>query len=407
MREADWLEGSSPAFRLMIATSWLAPDTWRENQEKEVREALAAGPDWAEYLGSIQRHEITALSWAALSRIPGITLRGPVKKQLHNLSNACQIRAIQQCMLLTEVLRAFNHAEIPVTPLKGPILSHELYRDARLRDSLDLDLDVEKENLERAQTCLESRGWHLDSSFFPMTPRQRQSFLQNEHQMIFLHALTGTMLELHWRNQWETAEGTSARWARSIRSAWRGCSIQTMSPGDMTLYLCAHGGAHLWSCAKWLGDLARAHALDRLDWEAAFGEAQRSGQVNVVFAGMGLLRELYGLPIPAIPQNAWPGRSIRLIKAPIQALKNPHEREPHTGLASLRKSLRTGRYERLLWPGKSWRASLATLFHRRDDFRAVPLPDALFWLYKPLRPVLWLWRLARPSRRRALEGYKA
>jgi hypothetical protein len=387
----------------MIATSWLAPDTWEENQEKAIREAVAAGPDWAEYLSLVDRHQITTLSWAALSRVPGITLPDPVKKQLHHLSNACQIGAIQQCMLLTEVLRAFNHAGIPVMPLKGPILARELYRDARLRHSLDLDLDVGKENIERAQTCLESKDWHLDSTFFPMTSRQWESFLQNEHHLIFVHSLTGCMLELHWRNHWETAEATSARWARSVLSVWRGCSIQTLSPGDITLYLCSHGGLHAWYRAKWLGDLARAHTLGRLDWEAAFDETQRSGQVNVVQAGIDLLSEVYGLSVPAMLRNAWPGRSSRLIRVPLQALKDPQEPAHHPGLASLRRSLRIGRYERRLWPGRTWRASLSALFHRREDFRVVPLPDALFWLYKPLRPVLWLWRLGRPSRCRALE----
>jgi hypothetical protein len=236
-----------------------------------------------------------------------------------------------------------------------------------------------------------------------MTPRQRKSFLQNEHHIIFFHSLTGCMLELHWRNHWETAEGTSARWARSIPSVWRGCSIQTLSPGDITLYLCSHGGLHVWYRAKWLGDLARAHALGRLDWEAALDEAQRSGQVNVVLVGMGLLSEVYGLSLPAKPRNAWPSRSSRLLKVPLQALKDPQEPTHHSSLASLRRSLRLGRYERLLWPGRTWQARLSTLFHRSDDFRTLPLPDALFWLYKPLRLVLWLWRWVRPSRCRALE----
>jgi hypothetical protein len=27
-----------------------------------------------------------------------------------------------------------------------------------------------------------------------------------------------------------------------------------------------------------------------------------------------------------------------------------------------------------------------------EDVRTLALPDTLFWAYKPLRPVLWLWR---------------
>ena len=33
MIKTDWLEQTRPAFRLMISTSWLAPESWRQNQE--------------------------------------------------------------------------------------------------------------------------------------------------------------------------------------------------------------------------------------------------------------------------------------------------------------------------------------------------------------------------------------
>ena len=72
MPKADWLEHTSPAFRLVIATSWLAPDALRDKQEKTIREAITAAPDWAEYLRLIDRHDVTVLSWAALNRVPGL-----------------------------------------------------------------------------------------------------------------------------------------------------------------------------------------------------------------------------------------------------------------------------------------------------------------------------------------------
>ena len=74
MPETQWLQRSSPAFRLMMATSWLAPDSWKENQEKAIRKAIEAEPDWTEYLSLVDRHRTPALSWAALRRVPGIMI---------------------------------------------------------------------------------------------------------------------------------------------------------------------------------------------------------------------------------------------------------------------------------------------------------------------------------------------
>ena len=397
MRKVDWLQGTSPAFRLMIATSWLAPDSWKENQEKAIREAIAAGPDWAEYLRLVDRHQITALSWAALSRVPGITLPEPVRQQLHKLSDACRIRSIEYCLLLADVLKEFNRESIPVMPLKGLVLSFTLYGDVGFRQLSDLDVAVMQADLKRAQACLESMGWQLDPTLSSMSPRQWESFMRNEHHMNSTHSHTGRCLELHWRNHWETPDSTSAWWDRSIPSDWQGCSIHIMGPGDLALYLCRHGGRHAWCCAKWLGDLARAHSLGLLDWKAALDEARKSDQENVLLAGLCLLDKIYRLQMPELPGAEWQSQSSLLTEIPLQLLKNSEGSPTRTGLASLRNTLLISHYERLLCPRKTLKDRLSELFYCREDFRVLPLPDSLFWLYKPLRPFLWVWRWARQT----------
>jgi len=376
----------------MVATSWLAPDTWQQNQEAAIVGAVSAGPDWTEYLALVDRHRTPALSWASLSRVPGFTVPESVQREMQKRSDACRMKAVQHCLLLANVLKRLNRAGIPVMPLKGQILSFALYGDVGLRQTLDMDLEVPREDLARAQECLASKDWHLEETFFPMSARQWDGFLRNEQHINFIHAKTGRMLELHWRNQWETPYETRARWARSIPSTWQGCSIQTMRPSDMTLYLCSHGGLHEWFRAKWLGDLARAHALGLLDWSSAWEEARRSRQTRVLLAGIYLLNQLYGLPRPDLPAEAWQEFSPRLTAVPLQALQHAGEPINRASPSKLRYRMRRSRYERLLWPAKSWRDSLTELFYGREDFRTLPLPDGFFWAYKPLRPVLWLWR---------------
>jgi hypothetical protein len=112
-------------------------------------------------------------------------------------------------------------------------------------------------------------------------------------------------------------------------------------------------------------------------------------------AGIYLLEQVYGLPRPDLPAQAWQESSPRLIAAPFQALINSDEPLHRVSPAKLRNRIRRSRYERLLWPAKSWRDSFSELFYGREDFRTLPLPDGFFWAYKPLRPVLWLWRWAQ------------
>src|ERR1039458_5393604 len=172
MPETSWLQSASPAFRLMIATSWLAPASWQDKQEEARQQTFGAGVDWMEYIRLVDRHRTPALSWAALKRVPGLQIPEPARQELQKRSDACRMQAMRHCILLASMLKAFNRAGIPVMPLKGPILSLELYGDVGLRQSQDLDLMVMPEDLARAQVCLVSMGWRQDAAWFPLTDRK-------------------------------------------------------------------------------------------------------------------------------------------------------------------------------------------------------------------------------------------
>ena len=391
MIDRGWLESASAAFRLLVSTSWLATDSYRVSQEDRIRAAISAKPDWDEYLFLVDRHRTPALSWAALSRVPAIAIPEAARLQLQKRSDACRLQALQYTSQFVQILKQLNRAHIAAMPLKGPILSFDLYGDPCLRHFRDLDLAVAEDDLEKARTCLESAGWNLEPGFVSLSPRQWASCLSNEYEMVFTHCATACTLELQWRNKWESREATDTRWKRSAESDWRGYSIRIMHPGDLVLYLCAHGGHHAWFRAKWIGDLARAHASGLLDWNSAFGQARRSRQERILLAAASLLQILYGLDVPASTEN-FATIAPLLTEMPLQALTNPKVPEYRTDLASLRYRLRITRYESMLAPRESWRQIINQLFHCRDDFNTFPLPDSLFWAYKPLRPILWFLR---------------
>lgn len=395
MPETSWLKGTSPAFRLMIATSWLAPASLREQQEEVIREAVGRGLDWIEYLRLVNRHRIPALSWAALRRVPGLEIPVSAKQELQKRSDACRMQAVKHSMLLAGVLGSFNRAAIPVMTFKGPTLSSELYGDVGLRHSRDLDLGVTPEDLPRAQDCLESMGWQLGSTWFPLSPRQWESLLLHERHLCFVHAQGGSQLELHWRNKWDPPNAAAGYWARSTASVWQGCCYQAMNPIDQVIYLSAHGADHAWFRAKWLGDLARLHSLGRVDWAAVLDRTRRNSQDRALLVVLRLLNEAYGVPLPSMPGDLWRRLPTHLVEVPLRALKSLEEPPTRASVALVRYRIRMTRYRRLLLPRMPWRDGLAELTYSREDFGRLRLPDSLFWAYAPLHPVLWLLRWAR------------
>ena len=394
MPETSWRLRSTPAFRLMLATSWLAPAAWQERQAEAMMEAIGAGLDWAEYIRWVDRHRTPALSWAALQRLPELEIPQSIRQQLQERSEACRRSALGHSLQLAAVLKVFNRAGIPVMPLKGPLLSLELYGDVTLRQTKDLDLAVAPGDLPAAQACLQDMGWHPDSSWFPLSPRQWQSCLQHDHHLDLFHAQAGGILELHWQNIWDGPGQTAAGWARSVPSLWQGCSYRAMEPIDRVLYLCSHGGEHAWSRAKWLGDLARIYTQGLMDWNAVLDRARNTGQRWPLLAGLRLLKVAYGLPLPELSGEPWRNMPSSLIQIPLRnlvAAQAPGTR----GLALLSEQLRVSRYHRLVLPHLSWRRSLSDLAYRREDFGTLRLSDRLFWAYVPLSPILRVWRWAR------------
>jgi hypothetical protein len=392
MPETSWLQSASPAFRLMIATSWLAPASWQDKQEQAIREAVGAGVDWIEYLRLVGRHRTPALSWAALKRVPGLEIPAAEKKELQKRSDACRMQAVRDSLKLAGVLKGFHSAGIPVMTMKGPILSLELYGDVGLRQSHDLDMAVKPEDLARAQACLESMGWHLDSTYLPMSPRQWEELWRMEYHIGFICPHGDCLLELHWRDRWDTPGQNNARWARSIPSVWQGCFHQAMNPIDQVLYLCSHGAEHAWFRAKWLGDLARIHAEGQVDWQAALGQALRTGQERALLACLRILQVVYGLPMPDISGNPWENLSSFLVNSPLYALKLSKDIAVCGDLDLLPARLRIICYEWLALRRRTWRECISEFVYCRADFRVLRLPDRFYWAYAPLRPFIWVWR---------------
>src|SRR5579859_3299346 len=90
-----WLESTSSAFRLLITTSWLATEPFRQQQEERIRSVISYGVDWGEYLGLVDRHRTPSLSWAALNRVAGIQIPKYPERELKKRSVDCRLSSMK------------------------------------------------------------------------------------------------------------------------------------------------------------------------------------------------------------------------------------------------------------------------------------------------------------------------
>jgi hypothetical protein len=394
MPSTGWMERTSPAFRLMIATSWLAPDSCRIGQQEAIRRAGEERPDWAEFLRLVDRHRTQALSWAALKSVPDVYIQEDARRELQKRNDRCRMQAMIQLQMLAGVLRTLNYASIPTMPLKGPLLSNEIYGDAGLRHSKDLDILVSQEHAPKALALLEQTGWRRGAQYSSLT-RQAEFNRTHEYHVAYIHAQPHCELELHWRIGNDSAAITAEQMARGVASEWQRCSYLSMNHLDLVRYLSNHGSDHAWFRAKWLGDLARIYTGQSVDWQAALEQARTVCQDRALLLGLRLLSDAYGLTIvDAIDREAEALPPALMDKA-VRELTTVTEPGERGTLSKVFGEIGNYGYKRLLRPTRSRWENFTDVALCRVDFKVLRLPDRLFWLYLPLRPFLWAWRHLR------------
>lgn len=379
----------------MIATSWLAPTKWQQHQQERIQIAISQEPDWNEYLYLVKRHDTPALSLAALRCLSRPSVPDFVLHELQHRDHSSRSRAILQCLELAKILKAFNRAQIPVIPLKGPILSAQLYGDIGLRSSNDLDIAIRAADIDRGLSCLMELGYRLDPLLANLTPAQWKKIVSMHDDLSFFQEHNQTELELHSHIRPDGQDQDDARWGRSIQTAWQGSFYQALDPIDQVLYLCCHGGYHAWFRAKWLGDLARIFASLQIDWAIVRNRAIITGEETSLVASLQLLHIVHGLPLPGFAEFVGTSLPGILLDGPLHALSLSREPPEHGPLHLLRDLHYSIRYPGLTSHRKPLRRTFADLFYCRKDYGVLQLPDGLFWAYAPLRPFLFVWRKLR------------
>ena len=208
--------------------------------------------DWPEAIETARDQAV--LAWLAKA----LTGRGPpgAAAMVHAATVGDAARALAQVRLLGTITQAFNEAAIPVLPYKGPALSLQLYGDAALRRSTDLDLVVAKADYARARAVLGALG---------LPSRRGHSAHQERALFSWLgHASFGRgrddFVELHWRFapiQFAFALDPESAMSRSSIAMVGRTRMRRMATDDLLVTLAMHGARHLYERLEWLSGVVR------------------------------------------------------------------------------------------------------------------------------------------------------
>ena len=377
-----------PEFRLLLASTWVVPATQVQAQAERIAVACQGGIDWDVFLSLVDRHRVLVLH-DALRRVLGDRLPDRLYEQLKSRkAEACKL-ALRHAAELLRLNKAFCAQGIEMLPLKGMMLSLQLFGDSAMRSARDLDLLVRPEKLDEADRILRDAGYRLAVPDCELTPKRQKWILQQSHHFGYYHDDRRQLIELHWRLLLWKTEHVAELWNHCQTRNWMGASFLTLKDDALLLFLCDHGSKHQWRRIKWLGDVAALLAQDRsFSWENLLLLASRFDlSRSLAQAGL-LVHWLYGIPLPEplvdliTKQKPASGLAANAVAAMLLG---------EEGQFALPVRLKNGAFPARLRERLPWSMSLRSCLISTDEFRECPLPDSLFWLYFPLRPLLWFY----------------
>lgn len=347
-------------------------------------EWLARQVCWRQFATLALEHHIAPLVYfcAAGKAVLPETVETQFKREFIH-SQQTQLLYTRELLQLADKLSATGQGFLV---LKGIPSAQRLYGNVALRYTHDIDILLFKRADTGLVHDLAGLGWQMTVKKYDTA--RLQYLLGNARHVVFKKP-GGLYLETHNPdNNWSLSADFGKNYC-GVEYSLSGKTIKVMPEIDAFLFSCVHGCHHGFSSLRWLCDVAW-FAAKAEKWRAITDRAREIHAENFLAATMLLLEQLFGMVAPGeisglrnkkVRLLAW--ICVRAMTIGTSFTRNPHR--PDNWL--LGKFLAVNSYS----------VKKVILIHFKPidwDLRHFPLPENARWLYVPLRPLLWLYRLA-------------
>jgi hypothetical protein len=250
--------------------------------------------DWDGFCAQVGKHSMAPLIYDTL-KDDGTILPAWVKEKLRSAYYQSARRNALLYHELTQIVRAFSEAQIPVILLKGAALAIGVYDNIALRPMADIDLLVKTEDMPRAKGLFLQHGYEV-----------------RDHAHSYLRHATFTGGSNGWTAHIEVHRHiiSSAYYRRSIPEEWLWQDPVELTIGDTLalrlsseaaiLHACLHMLDHIAvdSNLLWLWDIVEISRRDDIDWNTLVDRADQFKTVLPIRSTLQESKELLNLPVP-------------------------------------------------------------------------------------------------------------
>ena len=301
----------------------------------------------------------------------------------------------QQVASVERFLKRFNEFlelnSLKAIVLKGVAVAENYYSDKFMRHSRDLDVWVDQHHVLFITQWLKTEGFKLETDFFSYSKKQQDLFWRTNHHFCFhgTNLRYPAILELHWK----------------LRSNEDVCNINPFETGylllntsssnlfilnhlDQFIYLCVHGTEHGWYRIKWLLDLQFLIQRVKLDWEVVKNRANELNALEHVILSIYLVHQFTGKKIIDGFQMGSCTDALKLKSTKLLKRINQSSFIEIGYSAAFRNIFFLSSFNKRRWSLSFW----SQWWVCPADWKRFPLPNNLFLLYYPLRPLFWMIR---------------
>jgi hypothetical protein len=379
----------TPEFKLLLSCSKLYAG---ENELSADKVILHDNINEDLFIELIDRHAVAPLAYKKLKTVIGVSdqLMNGIKLRVQQN----QLISLSAMSMIVRLQKKMDEFHIRGLFLKGIPLAAMYYGDIALRESMDIDLWVERKGFSIISDYLSSLGYQSDLDLKKFNKTQINYKFKTDHHLIFSINKPGLppVIELHWKIKDRFGAFTfnpETDFDSTAKYEIAGISVSVFNHIDNFLYLCTHGCEHAWYRLKWLFDLPQLMSLVNYNWEDVQERAIElncQDQLKLTFL---LLKKLLGYEIP--PPLRSDGINSNM-KSQLSYIKHCILYRGQYCDTFREKLLNIKYFFSINKKGVLNSALLLRYFTSENDWKMFPLPEKLFFLYFPLRPFLLIWR---------------
>lgn len=375
------------------------------SKENEIIKLCSEGIDWNKFQRLAIRHKIIQLIYVVLKNkyaayIPESFLKEMKKTFLLNSSHNLYFTAV-----IHKIIEYFNEDNIECVPLKGPVLSEQLYGDISLRIFSDLDILVPEKKAFQAFNLLISKGFTPELN---LNKKQFEAYMNSEDHMILTLGKKKLIIELHWElsDRYLSKPFTFEQIKHQLcQYDFNGKKILIFSHEDLLVYLCLHGSKHIWENFELIYLVVNLLKSD-LDWEKVLLLARTTYCYKKLLLGLSLCSQFFSCNLPDKIQSLITAEPEikKLDQYVTSLLLNPIENHIWDISKSKFTKYQFASLDR--FQDKIRYFFFIVLFPTNNDWAANAIPDKYSFLYYFTRPVRLFYKLLKQKSGFFKKGFK-